>query len=242
MHTFIYSYIYIHVHIYMFIYIHIYIYIYAYIYMCRYTYTYEWVKQHVSINHVAHINGSCHTIQHVTYQQNHIQRAYLHHTLQSCRTVFDLQVLQCLAVCCSVLQFVAVCSIMLQCVAVCCSVLHHVAACCSVLQRVAEWPANQIRPREHIFVVHSSHDARILSTLHLKKKLGLKNSPRGPFFILITCHDSVKSEPWLIEMCVSDIYTHMYTRILSALHLEYKLRLNKGPRRPFIYIYINIYV
>ena len=36
-------------------------------------------------------------------------------------------VLQCVAVCCSVLQSVAVCCSVLQCVAVCCSVLQCVA-------------------------------------------------------------------------------------------------------------------
>ena len=46
--------------------------------------------------------------------------------------------LQCVAVCCSVLQYVvAVCCSVLQCVAVCSSVLQRVAVCCSVLQCVA---------------------------------------------------------------------------------------------------------
>ena len=45
-------------------------------------------------------------------------------------------VLQCVAVRCSVLQCVAVCCSVLQCVAVCCSVLQCVVVCCSVLQRV----------------------------------------------------------------------------------------------------------
>ena len=49
----------------------------------------------------------------------------------------DEQVLQCVAVCCSVLQCVAVCCSVLQCVAVCCSVLQCIAECCSVLQCVA---------------------------------------------------------------------------------------------------------
>ena len=68
-------------------------------------------------------------------------------------------VLQCVAVCCSVLHrvaavykcvsfgtprehalevSVAVCISTLQCVAVCCSVLQCVAVCCSVLQCVGE--------------------------------------------------------------------------------------------------------
>ena len=45
--------------------------------------------------------------------------------------------LQCVAVRCSVLQCVAVCCSALQCVAVRCSVLQCVAVCCSALQRVA---------------------------------------------------------------------------------------------------------
>ena len=45
--------------------------------------------------------------------------------------------LQCVAVRCSVLQCVAVCYRVLPCVAVCCSVLQCVAVCCSVLQCVA---------------------------------------------------------------------------------------------------------
>jgi len=57
--------------------------------------------------------------------------------------MFDL--LQCVAVCCSVLQCVAVCCSVLQCVAVCCGVLHHLcrchvwrlAVCCIVLQCIA---------------------------------------------------------------------------------------------------------
>jgi len=73
--------------------------------------------------------------------------------------VASVEVLQCVAVCCSVLQCVAVCCSVLQCVAVCCRVLQassrcysqhrldvrawrihvlqRVAVCCSVLQRVA---------------------------------------------------------------------------------------------------------
>ena len=70
----------------------------------------------------------------------------------------SLDMLQCVAVCCSVLQCVAVCCSgrvrwisfthdteqfeahccsVLQCVAACCSVLQCVAVCCSVLQCVA---------------------------------------------------------------------------------------------------------
>jgi len=47
------------------------------------------------------------------------------------------QVLQCVAVCCSVLQCVAVCcsELLLQCVAVHCSVLQCVALFCSVLKQ-----------------------------------------------------------------------------------------------------------
>jgi len=44
------------------------------------------------------------------------------------------EVLQCVAVCCSVLQCVAVCCSVLQCVAVCCRMLQRVAEC---LQGVA---------------------------------------------------------------------------------------------------------
>ena len=44
--------------------------------------------------------------------------------------------LQCVAVCCSVLQCVAVCCSVLQCVAVCCRVLQGVAGCHIVLQHV----------------------------------------------------------------------------------------------------------
>ena len=47
------------------------------------------------------------------------------------------QLMQCIAVCCSVLQCVSVCCNVLQCVAECCSVLQSVAVCCSVLQCVA---------------------------------------------------------------------------------------------------------
>ena len=46
-------------------------------------------------------------------------------------------VLQCVAVCCSVLPCVAVCCIVLPCIAVCCSVLQCVAVCCRVLPCVA---------------------------------------------------------------------------------------------------------
>ena len=53
-------------------------------------------------------------------------------------------VLQCVAVCCSVLHCIVECFVectaghdgVLQCVAVCCGVLHCVAVCCSVLQCV----------------------------------------------------------------------------------------------------------
>ena len=55
-----------------------------------------------------------------------------------------VNVLQCVAVCCSVLQCVAVCCNVLQCVAVWCSkepwqgsVLHGVAGRCTVLHSVA---------------------------------------------------------------------------------------------------------
>jgi len=48
-----------------------------------------------------------------------------------------VEVLQSVAVCCSVLQCVAMwCSVM-QCVAVCCSVLHSIAVHCSALQCIA---------------------------------------------------------------------------------------------------------
>jgi len=47
------------------------------------------------------------------------------------RLVSRLNVLQCVAVCCSVLQCVAVYCSVLQCVSVCCSALQCVAACCS---------------------------------------------------------------------------------------------------------------
>ena len=64
------------------------------------------------------------------------------------RVAVCCSVLQCVAVCCSVLHYVAVCCSVLplhselqhlkylqvlQCVAVCCSVLQCVAVCCSVL-------------------------------------------------------------------------------------------------------------
>ena len=49
-------------------------------------------------------------------------------------------VLQCVALCCSVLQCVAVRYSALECVGVCCSVLHCVAVCCSVLSYVAVFP------------------------------------------------------------------------------------------------------
>ena len=48
-------------------------------------------------------------------------------------SVLHNDVVQCVAVCCSVLQCVAVCCIMMWC-----SVLQCVAVCCSVLQCVAE--------------------------------------------------------------------------------------------------------
>jgi len=47
-------------------------------------------------------------------------------------------VLQCVAVCCSVLQSHCRCHGSRQCVAVCCSVLQCVAVCCSVLQCVLD--------------------------------------------------------------------------------------------------------
>ena len=46
-------------------------------------------------------------------------------------------VLQCATMCCSVLQCVAVCDNVLQCIAVYCSVLQCAAVCCGVLQCVA---------------------------------------------------------------------------------------------------------
>ena len=49
----------------------------------------------------------------------------------------ELQVVQCVAVCCSVLQCVAVCCSVLQCVAVRCSAMQCVAVRCSALQCVA---------------------------------------------------------------------------------------------------------
>jgi len=65
----------------------------------------------------------------------------------------QLDVLQCVAVCCSVLQCVAVCCSVMQCVAVvretqclraaaahrvfCCNVLQCAAVCCSVFDSVA---------------------------------------------------------------------------------------------------------
>jgi len=66
----------------------------------------------------------------------------------------ELQVVQCVAVCCSVVQCVAVCCSVLHCVAVCCSGVGVArsavavsfsertaggAACCNVLQCVAVW-------------------------------------------------------------------------------------------------------
>ena len=51
----------------------------------------------------------------------------------------NLNVLQCVTVCCNVLQCVTVCHSVLQCVAVCCSVLQCVAVCCNVLQYRAPW-------------------------------------------------------------------------------------------------------
>ena len=54
------------------------------------------------------------------------------------------QLLQCVAVCCSVLQ----------CVALCCSVLQRVAVCCSVLQCVADGSS----------VVPSSENYRVAKT------------------------------------------------------------------------------
>ena len=56
---------------------------------------------------------------------------------QLVKIIREVDMLQCVAVCCSVLQCVAVCCSVLQCVAVCCSVLQCVAVCCSVLQCVA---------------------------------------------------------------------------------------------------------
>jgi len=52
-----------------------------------------------------HLNSKCHV------KQPHFV-CYIHNMLQ------------CVAVCCSVLQCVAVCCSVLQCAAVCCSVLH----------------------------------------------------------------------------------------------------------------------
>ena len=70
--------------------------------------------------------------------------------------LFKRDVLQCVAVCCSVLQ----------CVAVCCSVLQCVAACCSVLQcysremfALARKPISHTNSRANILhqtAIHSS--------------------------------------------------------------------------------------
>jgi len=50
---------------------------------------------------------------------------------------YIVDVLQCVAVCCSVLQCVAVCYSVLQCAAVCCSVLQCVAS-----ERIQKGPEN----------------------------------------------------------------------------------------------------
>ena len=68
--------------------------------------------------------------------------------LKECQHEARKQVLQCVAVYCSMLQHVTACcrvlqhearKQVLQCVAVCCSVLQCVTVCCSVLQCVATW-------------------------------------------------------------------------------------------------------
>jgi len=47
----------------------------------------------------------------------------------------DLNVLQCIAMCCSVMQCAAMCCNVLQCVVVCRNVLQCVAMCCGVFAR-----------------------------------------------------------------------------------------------------------
>jgi len=55
----------------------------------------------------------------------------------------SIEVLQCVAVCCSVSPCVAVCCSVLRCVAVCCSVLQCVAVSCSVLRTCVSSNSNR---------------------------------------------------------------------------------------------------
>ena len=155
-------------------------------------------------------------------------------------------VLLCVAVCCSVLQCVAVCCSVLQCVAVCCSVLQCVAVCCSVLQCVAACcrvtcQSNQTQ-RAYLRRTQQSWRTNLEHTPP-QKETGTQEQSTWAFFYFN--HVPWLSQIWTVthwNVCVIYIYIHMYTRILSALHLEHKLRLNKGPRGPFKYIYIYIYI
>jgi len=80
--------------------------------------------------------------------------------LQVCCSVLQYVVVSCsviavcCSVCCSVLQCVAVCCSVLQRVAACCSVLQYVAVCCSVVQSVA------VRVLQHVTHSHSSAHQR----------------------------------------------------------------------------------
>ena len=67
--------------------------------------------------------------------------------LTTCDGMSGDDVLQCVAVCCSVLQCVAVCCSVLQCVAVCSSVQQCVAVFCSVQQYVAVCSSVLPKPR-----------------------------------------------------------------------------------------------
>jgi len=72
-------------------------------------------------------------------------------SVTDCSSSWGLEVLQCIAVCCSVLQCADVFCSSLQCIAVCCSVLQCVAVCCSVLQCV---PISFVGGKSHHSVVY----------------------------------------------------------------------------------------
>jgi len=92
--------------------------------------------EHVS--HVTYVNESCFTQGSVGTTVSRQAVFGTIYCLKHAPWQFYYEVLQCVAVCCSVLQRVAVCRSVPWCVAVCCSVLQCVAVYCSVSQCVAE--------------------------------------------------------------------------------------------------------
>jgi len=81
--------------------------------MCMHTHTHTYIHTHTQ----THTHTNMHTLHAVICGISRMR-------------TWDMAMLQCVTVCCSVLQCVAVCCSVLQCASVCCSVLQCVAMVC----------------------------------------------------------------------------------------------------------------